>query len=182
MKNWSVDTECIVVLENFEYQIHDHKANTKKLRLLEQLFAAGKKVIISTETHPLVITDLYHEEIKHAKLKDEDHAFAEDLEVWRHIFSSFIDVYKPLHDNFNVEDLWLKDNIIHRELRYGNYLLDIKPLIENELSNKKHKRESIILEIQNYAQSYYFSLWNSLSKEEFSTMTPRMPMLLLLHL
>ncbi|MFY0626217.1 MAG: hypothetical protein JXR07_07985 [Reichenbachiella sp.] len=166
----------IAILDNFEYLYHDHEASHHKLRLIESLLLNKKKVIIITETDPQEIIDYYVSEISKTDDVISKKSFTRDLEVWRHIFSSFVKIFKPFNpiesaveliDDADEENIELI-RIMKSELCYGTYL----PFLASTIKSKRDyfyenfNPETIILEIQHLAQPYYTALWNTLTTEE----------------
>jgi len=155
----------IVVLDNFEYNNEDHKTNSSKLKLLEKLQYEQKRVIIVSEVHPTEILDFYIRSLddKNLSTKNKNNQeYANALENWRHIFCNFVEIYLPLDKSKQVNT----SDSYGKEMQHGKYLRKIYRLMEK---GKKEEKEDIILEIQQYANSYYFGLWNALtSKEKFA--------------
>ena len=161
----------IILIDNFEYEVFNDGIAQRKLRLLEHFSSKQKKIIVVSEIDPKEIFEYYKEQI----LLSDDHStrkrHTDDLQVWRHIFSSFVRVFKPLEFvpvQSNIKNKVLS-NIITSELSYGSYLPNLKPLIESKIElqhiNEKN-RDVAILEIEELAAPYYIALWNTLTKEE----------------
>ncbi|MDC9721289.1 MAG: hypothetical protein PSN34_00765 [Urechidicola sp.] len=172
----------IVVLDNFEYKNDDHDINVKKMEILEHLQNAGKQIILTSEIEPTEILDLYTRAIYE---KNQDPTIKKglehELEIWRHILSNFIEIYKPLSQTnlpFKKEfteliskeiDTTLSPHeekllLLMRELKHGSFLQKQFPILEKKIQGITN--DEIILLIQNYVKSYYFALWNALTRKE----------------
>ncbi len=152
----------IIIIDNFEYQIQSHDTNKKKLHLLEELVALGKQIIIVTELHLSAIPEFYQKNIESSTDEQLKKEYRQHIGVWRKITGGFVDFYMPLKDNIKKESTKGLD----AELRYGGYLQNTNKIIKSSVLVDKDDQESIVLEIQEFAQSYYFALWNSLIREE----------------
>lgn len=92
------------------------------------------------------------------------------MEVWRHIFSSFVKLYNPLETHSIPINLQHKrlNKMVKQELGFGTYLPNLAPLVQNKKDYLKSVggSENVVLEIQHLAQPYYSALWNTLTSEE----------------
>jgi hypothetical protein len=155
------------IIDNFEYKNDDQTINSKKLDLLEKLLARDKHVLISTEVHPSEIMDSYKQSITLNDKLDIDNSLElnkkleDELEIWRKIFGDFLEVYKPIL----VKDGLCENELLQSELKYGAQLQRLCKSLEKNIKNDSDYEE-VILEIQQYAASYYFSIWNSLDQRE----------------
>jgi len=165
-----------ILLDNFEYLYHHPEVNHKKLMLIESIlmnedFAKRNgKMIVVTEIDPKEIVDFYLDEIPITKDEKAKKAMKTDLQVWRHIFSGFIRMFKPLEAckiDFKTNNVEIKATI-EKELGFKTYLHDLVHLMEHRKSSmeKSGAIDMVILEIQELAQPYYIALWNTLTKEE----------------
>jgi len=108
----------IIILDNFEYQTESHETNRKKLYLLERLVSTGKKIIISTEVHLSAIPEFYTKAVESTADKKTKEEYGQNIQIWRNVTSSFVDLHKPLSENFKSKNL----GTLNSELRYGSYL------------------------------------------------------------
>ncbi len=173
---WNFENYETIILDNFEYDNDDHDTNTKKLRMLEKLQNLNKHIVITSEIETTEILDMYNKAfIKAKNNEDSKREYEDDLEIWRHIFSNFIEVYKPLlkkvpkvivnEQKKNPSDnvAYLKD--LANELKQSSFLHKIAPIMLKKVKGN-FEHEVIILEIQNYSKSYYYALWNALTEKE----------------
>lgn len=172
----------IVVLDNFEYKNDDHDINAKKMEVLEYLQNADKQIILTSEIEPSEILDMYTRAI-YQKGQDPTikQGLEHELEIWRHILSNFIEIYKPLNQtNLPFKNDFTKliskeiDNtlslheekvlLLMRELKHGSFLQKQFHILENKVQGITD--DEIVLLIQDYVKSYYFALWNALTRKE----------------
>lgn len=175
-------TNDIVVLDNFEYHNDDHKTNTKKMKLLELLLNHQKQIILTSEVEPTEILDMYSEAAYSKELNGKsEKQIANELEIWRHLLSSFTQIYKPLtfiEPSFNSEydklsalastnqinKYQAKQLMLMQELEHGSFLHHQYPILKYRVDNLN--QEEIVLLVQDYVKSYYYALWNALTKRE----------------
>ncbi|MEQ9467154.1 MAG: hypothetical protein RLN88_07045 [Ekhidna sp.] len=174
-----------VVLENFEYGISSHKANTLRLKLLEKLTCDHSiQLIISSNVHPSFITDFYENKLRLAESEEQMmEEYEHSLETWRHVLGGFIVVHNPIKENTKINGFlkssWIQSEILKQlfrlELNKGSFLPNLLPGVKDYFvklkknaggDESKIDKEDIILRIQLLAESYYLGLWNTLSKEE----------------
>jgi len=177
----------VIFLMNFEYNINNHKVLKGKLRILEKvLFNREKQVIVSSEIHPNQVIRFYEMMISkirplefQTEFRAEYNEYQHNLRMWQQIFRGFIKVYHPL-GLYRVKfkgryQPKIRKTIIN-ELKYGNYLNKLEPLIYEYYkkikgSNTKFgetnlTREDVVLRIESLAETYYQSIWNSFTKSE----------------
>ena len=159
-------TPLMVYIEHFEYAYDDEGLNSIKLNLLQRLVSNPSiRVVVSSEISPTKIFEFYEERIKKAgtvgstslenieKINGLKSAFKQ----WQHLLGGFYRITIPL----NVEH-----EAIPQELSHGQYLNRIK-IKYNILFDKKFASDdNHILNVQETAFTYYFAIWNSLTKEE----------------
>jgi hypothetical protein len=178
-----------VVLEHFSYGIEDQTTNQRRLVLLEILLANNNRITIISKLTPMQITAKYEEIIEEA----ENQADVAELETrvsrWKDILSSFVKLYySKLVCERNRSRLPLnctvKELIYHEMSVNQNYFRRMNGTLVEEWNRKTQKikltssvekmadstdedtKEEILLKIQSMAQPFYFSLWNTCSKEE----------------
>ena len=72
-------------------------------------------------------------------------------------------MYQPLNKKLPVVE---KNGFVRSELFHGNYLPRVKPLLENERYGTYEEKENYVLRVEEVAETYYQSLWNSFSNSE----------------
>lgn len=167
-----------VVLEHFGYNAKNILVNSRKLQILEQLLLNGNKVVIVSGVRPLQIIEFYECQIEEYKLHSEAEKAKIDinnvkdqLSRWKDILSGFIKIYPGLsrERKFNLE--CNVQDMINYECRASYYFYRLKPFLKNLPSTimqsaDRELKEDVLLKIQSMAQPFYFSLWNTCSKEE----------------
>lgn len=173
-----------VILENFEYGVSSHKANIVRLQLLEYLsISSVSKIVVSSNIHPSAITDFYQTKLNSLPAGNpavEEHRHS--LETWRRILGGFIIVHNPIKENKKINSYlrgWVKQDSMKElfkvELNKGSFLPNLLPAIKDYYIKLKRNaggneelidKEDIILRIQLLAESYYLSLWDSLTRKE----------------
>ncbi|MDF9798631.1 hypothetical protein OKW21_003894 [Catalinimonas alkaloidigena] len=182
-----------VVLEHFSYVIEDTLANKQILDIVERLLRNQNNIIIVSRLSPTQIIDQYEERI--TKLEDVGQKAELEIQMskWKDILAGFVKVfYSLLHENtlhqkyaenFSIKELLSYEFRVNEEYfrrikqaftqkwEPGNIvLMPSLAVVEQEKESKplQHNdvKEEIILKIQSMAQPFYFSLWNTCSKEE----------------
>ncbi|MEX0966364.1 MAG: cache domain-containing protein [Bacteroidia bacterium] len=176
-KNSDADT---VVIDHFEYNSKNRGINIQKLMLLEKLMhLQDKRLIIVSATHPLEIL----EDLKR-KPVDENNSDASGekwdpeatFDRYMNLLNNFYKIYFPLRiaeGETPKVDAWDEDciTLIKEECKHGKYLHRLQNELLNEVriqeaSGTQFRNDEIILKIQSLAKVYYYSIWNSLNKEE----------------
>lgn len=156
-----------IILNNFDYNNDDHQSNSSKLEILEELLHKQCKIIIISNVNPTEIIDFYIRNIENVKsnvsgkIKEE---YENALEKWRHVFCGFIEIYFPLKI-----DKVMSDKYYAKEMKYGKKLQKMYGLLNKDLSVKGScdlKEDDVVIKIQQSANSYYFGLWNVLTRRE----------------
>lgn len=153
-----------IILDNFEYNNNNHEMNCLKLKLLEELQKNQLRIIIVSELHPSETIDYHYRNIIDKSINISDNIkqkYETSKESWRQILSGFMLIYLPLHkSNFSVD----RNNLYSIEMQHGSYLRNMFAIIKKNSS--KEKDETVILDIQQRANSCYFGLWNALTRRE----------------
>lgn len=188
------ETNEVIFIKNFEYNITDHQCLKAKLNLLEEvLLERTKMIIILSEVHPDHILSYYQTMIKKIRHLQFDAAFRGEYQEYRHhyklwqqILRGFIKIYYPLsiekvsfcRDDEECNPFKGNEEIkslLVDELKYGSFLAKLGPQVaieynylvkKNESQDPNNFREDIILRIQSLAESYYRAIWNSFTKAE----------------
>lgn len=155
----------MVYIEHFEYAYDDEALNSIKLNLLQRLVSNPSiRVIVSSEISPTKIFEFYEERIKKASTVgstssenvEKINGLKSTFKQWQHLLGGFYRITIPL----NVEQ-----TATPQELSHGEYLNRIK--IKYTILFKKFKSDdNHILNVQETSFTYYFAIWNSLTKEE----------------
>ena len=160
--------EMYILIEHFEFGYNDVRMNKLKLEALKYIVDCNHfKVLISSEINATKLLDYYEDSIKslealltkaganiRADQKDQLDGLKIDYKKWQHLFGSFVKCIVPIN-KFQHEE----------ELSHGEYL----DMIHKYLGDRKSSdlpEDDKILTIQKMSYPYYFSVWNSLSKEE----------------
>lgn len=162
----------VVVLKDFEYNLHDLSANSNKLSLVESLQTEGLRIIISSICGVKQFIDIYLSYIDASEDREYKRRLYHEIDRWENVFYEYYTLYQPLpRSSFNQyspnEKLAIGD-----ELTQGIYLTELKPYISDYFRINEMKpeditpkfRESVLFKIQEMAESYYFSLWNKSSR------------------
>lgn len=162
------DKEVYILIEHFEYGYNDLRMNKLKLEALKYLVDSKNfKVLISSEINAAKLLDFYEDSIKKFDLllnksnqenRIEMMRKRDDLKVeskkWQHLLGNFVNCIIPIHKFAHEE-----------ELANGEYQDMIKKYLGNRL-NTDLPDDDKILTIQQMSYPYYYSVWNSLTKDE----------------
>ncbi|MCX2744174.1 cache domain-containing protein [Mangrovivirga sp. M17] len=175
-KTGDQDNWIMIFIEHFEFGYNDLEFNKIKLRILERLVDNPNiRVIISSEISPAKIYDFYEGSIRRLEgsIKKGDDAFIEkrneiarykiDYKMWLHLLGGFYRLTIPFEYNSQFES---NNKLLKAELDHGRYLFKINEAFKKGPLNNDISPEHQILLIQEIAYPYYFSIWNSLTKEE----------------
>ena len=178
--------EIYVLVEHFEYGYNDVRMNKMKLEILKYLVDCESfKVLVKSEINATKFLDFYEDSIKNIdrllmksnveariKLLEMMDDLKIDYKKWQHLLGSFVKCTIPINTiNQNIElsneknstnKKWIETG---KELEHGEFL-DMLGNYLKETSILDLPDEDKILTIQQMSYPYYFSVWNSLSKEE----------------
>lgn len=180
IQNWKsndsreLSHERYVLIEHFEFAYNDLSINKKKLFILKNLLSCNAyKVLVKSEINATKQLEFYHGEIKRLNYMiknagvDHKEGFQKEMnelrieyKTWQHLLGSFVKIVTPIQQNLVYES---KRNIMDKELAHGEFLGTIRPYLESSFDMPM---EDQILTIQQMSYPYYYSIWNSLSKEE----------------
>ncbi len=170
-----------IVINNFDFRIFNFDHNIKKLEILEFILSERnrhqirEKLILISSLDIYQIIEIYQENIKllAAQKKVDNNVLIETrrntINRWESVlfgFTKYIIALKGQNDT---------DDYLEHELSFGNALKRAKPSMLNYRSNLEDNaedlnqteiKEKVISAIQERAENYYFSIWNSCSKEE----------------
>lgn len=162
--------EAIVIIEHFEFGLNNHELNKKRLKLLQEFQSRPQAhVILSSAVQPKVILDYYDrmesltDHLKEKEeFKDRYFEYKHAKRYWRSVLSGYIITYVPLSTDMDLGD----DDLKNCELAYGTFLPKLRTHVANQPVETYTEREDFILKIEEMAEVYYHSLWNSFSKVE----------------
>lgn len=164
----TIEPPIYVLIDHFEFGYNDIQANKLKLHLLKDLVDSNRyTVIIKSEINATKLLNFYRESISkieklledkstgnRIELMDKHSELIVDYKKWQHIFGSFVKCIVPI--DFQSDD---------SELKHGEFMgLLHKYLDKTNVLNLNE--EDKILSIQQMSYPHYFSVWNSLAKEE----------------
>ncbi len=182
-----------VVLEHFSYLIEDTTANKEILEIVESLLRNKNTIIIVSRLSPSQITELYEEIIQHTTDPQKRAELEIQISKWKDILAGFVKAYYSLlqkekqnekySDSFSVKQLIKYEFRVNepyfRRIREAftttwnddriELISELKRAEKNRKLNPQRFadiKEEVILKIQSMAQPFYFSLWNTCSKEE----------------
>ncbi|MBD8489382.1 cache domain-containing protein [Echinicola sp. CAU 1574] len=170
--------QVMVYIEHFEFDYDDFALNRVKLNILQRLVNNPSiRVVISSCISPVKIYEHYEDEIKKfdkALSAGKDVNFEEmdrlksDYKMWLYLLGGFYRIsiaFDPLPDKWEEKVLASHNNeTLKEELSHGQYLNQL--YLKSDFYAEDVSDEDVILNIQETSYSYYYSIWNSLSKEE----------------
>lgn len=173
-----------IIVNHMEYRISDFDYNHKKLEILEYILALNRfkieetfSIILISSVDIYQIIDLYSEGIKELESDANENNerieyLRNDMDRWESVLFVFTKEIIPLCEN---RELAIK-NVIDKELRFGNLLNKLETIAstywnrikedESEFLTSEEQEEKMVLKIQDLAENYYFSIWNTCSKQE----------------
>lgn len=168
------DEMVYILIEHFEYGYNDVGMNKLKLEVLKYLVDCEHfKVLISSEINAAKLLDYYEDSInklenllKTSGVTDrkENQKKLDDLKIdfkkWQHLLGSFVTCIIPIH-----KFPYKKDSEYEKELAHGEYLEMIKKYLGKKM-NADIPKDDMVLTVQQMSSPYYYSIWNSLSKDE----------------
>ena len=83
--------------------------------------------------------------------------------MWKNLVGGFIVLYQPLQENLSDK---ITSAFVKSELLHGLYLTKTNLLLEKELCRTYEEKENFVLRVEELADTYYQSLWNSFSNSE----------------
>jgi hypothetical protein len=192
-KKEALSGHALVIIDHFEYNIKDSRANSIKLDFLESLMqkGAGKIIIIST-VHPLTFLDSFNEQQSNqaqsqtqnnqainqqqnnqAANQPQNNSIPEsELERWHVLLGHFRIIIEPLENGpytHHKTDILMRN--IFEETRYAHYLTKMQQMTINAIppiynENLDMTSDSMIFKLQITSHYFYTYIWQSLTKEE----------------
>lgn len=154
----------VIVIKHFEHGINDHAINNDKLKIIQQLVDEDRKIIIASDVQPSAILEFYEKALERIKSDSTEWPTYKHAEqMWKNVLSGFVLYFQPLSKE---NTLLSNDVFIKSELNHGLYLPTLVSHIPNEITNTYPCQENFVLKIEELADTYYHSLWNSFSDAE----------------
>lgn len=154
----------VIVIKHFEHGIDDHTINDDKLKIIQQLVDDDRKIIIASAVQPGAILEFYEKALAHTdESKSEWSAYKHAEQMWKNVLSGFVLYFQPLSKE---NTLLSNDVFIRSELNHGLFLPTLASHIPNETTHTYPCQENFVLKIEELADTYYHSLWNSFSDAE----------------
>ena len=180
------DQKAYVLVEHFEFGYNDLRMNKLKLEVLKYLVDCENfKLMVKSEINATKVLDCYEDSIKrhmHILKKASTDKQIElqniigdlkiDYKKWQHLLGSFTTCIIPINIiNKKMEEERINSPMISERFETGEELVhgEFLDMLNNYISGKPAidlPDEDKILTIQQMSYPYYFSLWNSLSKDE----------------
>ncbi len=154
----------VIVIKHFEHGIDDHTINDDKLKIIQQLVDEDRKIIIASAVQPSAILEFYEKALDRMdENKPEWPTYKHAEQMWKNVLSGFVLYFQPL----SKENTLLSDDVfIRSELNHGLFLPTLASHIPNETTHTYPCQENFVLKIEELADTYYHSLWNSFSDAE----------------
>jgi hypothetical protein len=154
----------VIVIKHFEHGIDDHTINEDKLKIIQQLVDEDRKIIIASAVQPGALLEFYEKALARIdETKPEWSTYKHAEQMWKNVLSGFVLYFQPLSKE---NTLLSNDVFIRSELNHGLYLPTLASHIPNETTNTYPCQENFVLKIEELADTYYHSLWNSFSDAE----------------
>ncbi len=159
-----------IVFEHFEHGINSHSMNEQKLQLLNYAVSHTRNhIIILSCVQPSVIFDFYDSmmaELNPEKDKTEYREYKQAVRYWKNLLSGFTIYYQTLTIPETSQKLTHAQWFINSEINHGNYLPQLKASIDQSGEFNYRQKEELVLQVEERAENYYQSLWNSFSNAE----------------
>lgn len=170
----SITESLMVFIEHFEYAYDNEQLNRVKLNVLQRLVSNPSiMVIISSEISPAKVYEFYEDNIKKAQELNSNSAektmenrekfglLKSDYKQWLHLLGGFYRVTVPIE----FKNPGIEPDCLKKELKHGQYLARINNKYQ-EFFKQMDYCEDYILNVQETSYTYYYAIWNSLTKEE----------------
>ncbi len=181
--------QAVILMQDFQFSLNNHVTAQHKLELLEKMLQyPDRQIIISSDTKPESIIDFYEAMIKRTydhryepEFKKEYEEYFMAKKRWKHVLGSFVTLYQPLaslsSEHEKQDDGLMAHPKIANELNHGTYLRRLLPMVTDFYNRMVHptdpahaltreEEEDLILMIQSHSETYYQSIWTSLTTEE----------------
>ncbi len=159
--------EVVLILRNFDHGINNHEINQRKLEWIQKAIDENASIIISSNSQPSSIIDFYELALRRLPFNDgseKKYEYKQAIRLWKNILSGFVTYYQPLRAPKDK----LKDvgYFIRTELEHGTYLPKLAFQLKKELTNTYAEQENFVMKVEELADTYYHSLWNTFSHDE----------------
>ncbi|WP_417602540.1 cache domain-containing protein [Owenweeksia hongkongensis] len=157
-----------LILDHFEYGLHDPEIIRKKLILMENINSYGNISTIAVSTlHPLEMID---SQMLQNTTDIEAQEASNISERWVRVLGNFYTSNYTIAFTTNIYKEELEDldvvKLIESECRYGAFLKNLEKDLKKYASANPVSNDEIILKIQTLATFYYLSLWKSCTPDE----------------
>ncbi len=124
-------------------------------------------IIISCNSQPSSIIDFYELAIRRLPSNDgpeKKREYKQAIRLWKNILSGFVTYYQPLRaPKMKIENA---NYFVRTELEHGTYLPKLAFQLRNEITDTYAEQENFVMKVEELADTYYHSLWNSFSHDE----------------
>ncbi|WP_137403765.1 PDC sensor domain-containing protein [Echinicola rosea] len=168
----------LIYIEHFEFSFDDMDLNRIKVHILQQMVHNPLiRVVISSNISPIKIYEHYEDQINHfstdpgAKAEEAYEkmmALKMDYRNWLNVLGGFYRINVPF-DTTQID--WSRGDkrspqydVMKGEFEHGKYLNQL--FFNRRLYKGCDNEEDVILHVQETSYTYYYSIWNNLSKEE----------------
>lgn len=157
-----------IILDHFEFGLHDPEIIRKKLVLMENINSKGGISTIAVSTlHPLEMIDSQMlQRTTNLETQEADNI----SDRWVRVLGNFYTSNYTIAFTTNIYKEELEDldviKLIESECRYGAFLNNLEKDLKKYASANPVSNDEIILKIQTLATFYYFSLWKSCTPDE----------------
>jgi hypothetical protein len=182
----------LVIIDHFEYSCKDLAKLRNNLSLIERIKKAHKQVIVFSHVSPRQIERIYRFSKPKTSQQNQEEApdYTSDVDLWSKIMASFQVLHYQLK-RYELREKYAPDSkkklevqlaeLIKSELSASTYFKNVEHMVYEKYLEitKKHKekpnvsqafidtvKEEMILYIQDIAQTYYYSLWNTCYKSQ----------------
>jgi hypothetical protein len=178
--------DIYIVVQHFEYGYNDIEMNKLKLEVLKYIIDCDNfKVLVKSEINPTKLLEHYDASLKRIQgllkkpgisnqmeLQAQSDALKVDYKKWQHLLGSFVKCILPINiyedeakTEKDIDGAPIKSKVLKDELSHGEYLNMVNRYVQQDIQQGLSVDDTV-LTIQQISYPYYFSVWNSLSKEE----------------
>jgi GTPase SAR1 family protein len=158
--------EEVLILKNFDHGINNHAINQRKLEWIQTAIDESASIIISCNSQPSAIIDFYELTIQRLPINDgpqKKQEYKQAIRLWKNILSGFVTYYQPLRSKKKIENAVY---FVRTELEHGTYLPKLAYQLRHESTDTYAEQENFVMKVEELADTYYHSLWNSFSHDE----------------
>ncbi|MDB4900867.1 MAG: hypothetical protein JWQ63_148 [Mucilaginibacter sp.] len=171
----ALESETMVIINHFEYNIRNVNTNIIKLNFLEALLQKGKcKVFIISTVHPVTFLNSFSSGVDSSNELANKTLQENDLERWHVLLGHFRILIQSLEGSRIPPHVSIMERIIMEETQYTHFLhkmqglsLKIQPSLDNsDFDAIGTTTDSLIFKLQLTSQYFYTYIWQSLTQEE----------------